>query len=371
MNKKVTNSTVFQLMEQWAPKSLAYDWDNVGLQVGNFSNQVNRVMISLDVLEPTVDEAIDKNVDLIIAHHPLLFSPLNQVNTDTPKGRIISKLIKHNISVYAAHTNLDIASGGVNDILSEALNIQSSQPLVHFKTENLYKIAVFVPLTHISEVREALSVSGAGHIGNYSHCTFQTEGQGTFKPLEETNPFIGTQHKLEYVNEVKIESIVEESKLSAIIQAMKKSHPYEVVAYDVYPLENKGKGHGLGRIGNLTKTVSLQTFSEYVKNAFNLQHLRVTGNLSKKIKRVAVLGGSGEKFINDAKKMGADAYVTGDMTFHHAQDAWQIGLAVIDAGHYIEEVMKKTTKQFLKENINDNEVDVIISTTNTNPFQFV
>ncbi|GAB3050971.1 Nif3-like dinuclear metal center hexameric protein [Virgibacillus ainsalahensis] len=364
-------SDIFQLMENWAPKHLAYDWDNVGLQIGSYQKNVKKIMITLDVLESVVDEAIDKKADLIIAHHPLLFKPMNQLNTGTPQGRVIQKLIQHNISVYAAHTNLDIASGGVNDIMSDLLNIKSKDVLIETDAENLFKIAVYVPKSHIENVRNAFNEAGAGYIGNYSHCTFQSAGQGTFKPLEGTNPYIGTTNEIEFVPEVKIETIVQEEQMDRVIRAVIDAHPYEEVAYDIYPLENKGESYGLGRIGTINEKLTLQEFCDKVKEAFDISHLRVTGDLTKEVKKVAVLGGSGEKYHDIARKKDADVYITGDMTFHAAQDAWVNGLAVIDPGHHVEKVMKKATKKYLDEKLQDENVEILLSESNTDPFQFL
>src|SRR5699024_10408337 len=169
---KITNKQVFKTLEKWAPRSLAYEWDNVGLQVGSYDAKVKKILVTLDVLNNAVDEAIEHDVDLIVAHHPLLFQPLKQIDFQTPKGKIIQKLIKHDISVYASHTNLDIAEAGVNDLLSDALNLQEKRSLIPYTTEKLVKLVVFVPATHADDVRQALSDAGAGHIGNYSHCTF-------------------------------------------------------------------------------------------------------------------------------------------------------------------------------------------------------
>lgn len=367
----IKNKHIFSSLEKWAPKSLAYDWDNVGLQVGSTNQKVNNILVTLDVLNNTVDEAIDQNIDLIVAHHPLLFKPLNQIDFSTPKGNIIQKLIKNNISVYASHTNLDIAEGGVNDLLSDMLQLQNKKSLIPFRTEKLVKLVVFVPLSHVDDVRQALSDAGAGHIGNYSHCTFQTKGKGTFLPLEGTNPHTGTQNKLEFVDEFKIETIVKEEQLNNVINAMKLSHPYEEVAYDLYPLINEGKAYGLGRIGQLKDTIQLADFCEKVKTALDCETIKVTGDLSKEIKKVAIVGGSGEKFIHQAKQQGADVYITGDMTFHFAQDAMEMGLVVIDAGHYIEKIMKHATKQYLLNEFSNDEINVSISKENTNPFQFI
>lgn len=371
MTKELTNASVFQVMEAWAPLSLAYDWDNVGLQVGTANASVKKVMITLDVLESVVDEAIEKEVDLIIAHHPLLFKPLHQINMQTPIGRVINKLIKHQITVYASHTNLDITPGGVNDLLCEQLGLTKQKNLIDIRTEQLLKLAVYVPVTHMEAVRNALNIAGAGHIGNYSHCTFQTKGQGIFKPLEGTIPYSGEENELTFVDEVKLETIVKEKNLSTVIQAMTKTHPYEEVAYDIIPLMNEGETYGLGRIGVLKNKMTLENLTNQVKEAFDCSSMRVTGALEKEVQKVAVLGGSGEKYIHEAKKMGADVYITGDMTFHVAQHAQEIGLAVIDAGHYIEKIMKEATKQRLEKSFSNSALEIVASETNTDPFQFI
>jgi dinuclear metal center YbgI/SA1388 family protein len=368
----VNHAYIFQLMEKWAPKQLAYDWDNVGLQVGSYNQPVNKIMVTLDVLESVVDEAIQKEVNLIIAHHPLLFKPMKQINFDSPQGRVIRKLIDHQITVYAAHTNLDAAVGGVNDMLCQSIGIQATGNLLESSTQSLLKIVVYVPKTHIEQIRSALSNSGAGHIGNYSHCTFQTKGEGTFKPLEGTNPYIGTTNQLEFVDEVRMETIVPEEKLNQVITSILKAHPYEEPAYDIYPLKNSGKRFGIGRVGVLPQKTTLEALCNLIKKSLNISSLKITGDLQKKVEKVAILGGSGEKYIHTAKQKGADVYITGDMTFHTAQDAWQMGLSVIDAGHYIEKIMKKHTVDYLKNELkNHSSIEILMSETNTDPFQFI
>lgn len=364
------NKDVFRKMEKWARSDFAYDWDSIGLQVGSKQNEVKKVMITLDVLEDVVDEAIEKNIDLIIAHHPLLFSPLQPIDLDSTKGRIVKKLIQHNITVYAAHTNLDIAFGGVNDMLCDEIGLHNRKVLVETKSEELIKICIYVPDSHVREMKEALGDAGAGFIGNYSHCQFETRGTGSFKPLEGTKPFIGKQNQMEYVDEVKIETIVEYSQLNEVVQKMLQAHPYEEPAYDLYPLKNKGTQYGLGRIGELSETMAIKDFAEMLKEKLDLSHIRLSGDINSKIKKVAVLGGSGEKYWRAAQKKGADVYITGDMTFHPAQDAWQENMNVIDAGHYIEKVMKKATKKRLEDTF-DSSIEVIVSNVNTDPFQFI
>jgi len=362
------NKDIFSIMEKMAPRNFAYDWDNPGLQIGSSKKQVKRVMVTLDVLENVVDEAIEQQIDLIISHHPLLFQPVKKIDIDTPKGRTLQKLIQHHISVYSSHTNLDVAPGGVNDILCEKIGIKNTTNLIQTEKDRLYKVVIFVPETHLTDVMEAMSEAGAGHIGNYSHCTFQTKGQGTFKPLEGTNPFIGKKGELEFVNEVKIESIADKSILNKVIDSMVHAHPYEEAAYDIYPLENDGQAYGLGRVGKLQKSMSVQVLCNHMKDVLKLESLRVTGSLDKEVKRIAVLGGSGEKYWSDALQKGADVYITGDMTFHAAQEAWQRGLVVIDPGHYSEYVMKQAVKRYLDKELKNTDVKVIESVSDTDPF---
>ncbi|MFS0751421.1 Nif3-like dinuclear metal center hexameric protein [Oceanobacillus sp. 1P07AA] len=371
--KKTTwkHADFFQAMEVWAPKHLAYDWDNVGLQIGTYNSTTNRVLITLDVTESVVDEAIEKGINLIIAHHPVLFQSLKQINMDTPKGRTVQKLIKNDITVYASHTNLDAADGGVNDMLAKELNLTHTTPLVPVYNEAYYKVVIYVPESHVDNIRQALADSGAGHIGNYSHCTFQSSGQGTFKPLDGTNPYIGDQNEITYVDEFKVETIVPERILSKVMKSILHVHPYEEPAYDIYSLENETMEFGIGRIGNLTEPTTLDSFIQTVKNQFQLEGMRISGNKDKMIKRVAILGGSGEKYVSKAMRQKADVYITGDMTFHIAQDAAEMGLTIIDAGHYIEKIMKYYTKQTLVQSMNLDKDFIEISEINTDPFQFV
>lgn len=371
MSDIVRNDMIFKALEEWAPQHLAYDWDNVGLQVGSFKNVVKKVMITLDVLESVVDEAITNDVNLIIAHHPLMFKPLKKIDVDSAKGRIIEKLIKHDITVYASHTNLDVAERGVNDLLADQIGIINTENLVDLAAEKLLKLVVYVPVTHADEVRNVLGEADAGYIGNYSHCTFNSQGKGTFKPLEGTSPYLGKTNEIEYVDEIKIETIVRASDLSAIVKSVIIAHPYEEVAYDVFTLENKGKQEGIGRVGLLEKRISLRELANHVKETFKMTHVRVTGELGGMIEKVAILGGSGENFIEEAIHSEADVYITGDMTFHHAQDAMEMGLSVIDAGHYIEKVMKDAVKEYLEKKFSEEKLIVFVSKEMTDPFQFI
>ncbi|OLS41662.1 Nif3-like dinuclear metal center hexameric protein [Bacillus sp. MRMR6] len=370
--KKANGHEIIQLFEQFSPKGLAMEGDKIGLQIGRLNKKVDKVMIALDVLEEVIDEAIEKNVQLIIAHHPPIFRPLKNVITDTVQGRMIEKLIKHDIAVYAAHTNLDVAAGGVNDLLAEALGLEGAEVLVPTYETKLKKIAVFVPSSHAEEIRSILGKAGAGFIGNYSHCSFSTEGTGRFLPGEGTNPHIGSQGHLEAVDEVKIETIVPEHLVKKVVNVMIKAHPYEEVAYDIYPVENPGEVLGLGRIGTIPE-VTLEEFAQKVKVALEVDQVRVVGDLTCKVKKVAVLGGDGNKYVTSAKFKGADVYVTGDIYYHTAHDALMEGLNMIDPGHNVEKIMKKGLTDTLSKMCEKAgyEVEIFPSELNTDPFKFV
>ncbi|WP_215112912.1 Nif3-like dinuclear metal center hexameric protein [Exiguobacterium sp. s63] len=363
---------VIQLFEEFAPKHLAVEGDKIGLQIGSLNKDVKRIMVTLDVLESVVDEAIEKKVDLIIAHHPPIFSPLSQVNDRSTAGKIAMKCIQHDIAVYVAHTNLDVCEGGVNDWMSEAIGLHDINVLVPTYEEPVYKLSVFVPESHAEDVSRALGKAGAGHIGDYADCQFRVAGTGQFTPLEGTTPFIGRPHETEQVSEVRIETVVRESQKKRVLRAMQDAHPYEEVAYDLIRDEIEGHVFGLGRIGRLEQPITLEQFAALVKTSFNVEGVRVVGNPERLIEKVAVLGGDGNKYVSTAHFKGADAYVTGDLYFHVAHDAMALGLAVVDPGHHVESVMKQGVIDVLSRKFEQAKIDVdlLISEANTNPFQF-
>jgi dinuclear metal center YbgI/SA1388 family protein len=371
--KSVNGHEIISLFETLAPKELAEEGDKIGLQIGRLNQKIEKVMVTLDVLEEVVDEAVEKGVKLIIAHHPPLFRSLKAIRTDTVQGRMIEKLIKNDIAVYAAHTNLDVAKGGVNDLLAEALELRDTKVLLPTYQEKLKKLAVFVPEEDEEKVRKALGEAGAGHIGNYSHCSFSHKGTGRFLPGEGSEPHIGEKGNLEKVHEVKIETIYPAKAEKKVLQAMLKSHPYEEVAYDIVPLDNKGETLGLGRVGKLDSEMSLEDFASFLKAKLEVENVRVTGNLAHTVKKVAVLGGDGNKFIHSAKFSGADVFVTGDLYYHTAHDAMMLGLNVLDAGHHIEKVMKAGVARWMSDKSKEKGLDVeyLISETKTDPFIFL
>ena len=370
--KQVNGHEIIQLFEGFSPKGYALEGDKVGLQVGRLNGKVERVMIALDVLEEVVDEAIEKNVQLIIAHHPIIYRPLQKISTDILPGRIFEKLIKNDISVYAAHTNLDVAKGGVNDMLASALGLENTEVLAPTAEEKLKKLVVYVPEENAEEVRKALGKAGAGAIGNYSDCSFSAPGEGRFLPGENTNPYIGEQGNLETVNEVRIETIVPEVLIKKAVSAMLKVHPYEEAAFDIYPVENQGEVLGLGRIGQVQE-MTLAEFAEKVKSALEVDKVRVVGDLKAKVRKAAVLGGDGNKYWSQAKFKGADVYVTGDIYYHTAHDAMMQGLNMIDPGHNVEKVMKKGVADILTKKCEEAgyQVSIFPSEADTNPFKYL
>ncbi|MGI2326561.1 Nif3-like dinuclear metal center hexameric protein [Planococcus sp. YIM B11945] len=369
MVKIPNGQQIIDEFEKWAPKYLAMENDPIGLHVGTLNKKIERVLVTLDVNERVADEAIEKGAGLIIAHHPPIFRPLKSLQTDFPQGRLMEKLIKNDIAVYAAHTNLDVAKGGVNDLLAEALGLKDTKVLVPTYEAELVKIAVFVPESHADAVRDALGKAGAGAIGDYEYCSYSLAGTGRFLPTEGADPYIGEPGKMETVEESKIEVVIPKTKKDQAIRAMIAAHPYEEVAYDVFTLENKEVAMGLGRVGTLPAELPLADFAELVKKRLDVPAARVVGDLKKTVKKVAVLGGDGNKYIQAAKRSGADVYVTGDLYFHVAQDAEAMDLAVVDPGHHVEKVMIQGVVDKLA-NAQNWQCEFLASEVDTEPFQF-
>lgn len=365
---------VMEALEKIAPRHLAEEWDNVGLLVGSPAQEVHKIIVALDVSETLVDFAVTEKYDMIISHHPLLFKPMKQLRTDLPQGRVLQKLLAAKIAVFAAHTNLDIADGGVNDVLAKLLGLKNIRPFAVTAEEELVKLVVFVPAEQADVVQKALGDAGAGHIGNYSHCAFRCQGQGTFLPLAKANPFIGKPGVLEQVEEVRLETIFPERSQNRIVRAMCKAHPYEEPAYDLYPLKNKGNVMSLGRMADLETALPVETFSHKVKLALAADTVRLVRGGEKMVSRVALCSGSGAEFIAKAAYMGADAYVTGDVKYHEAQRAAELGLHLIDAGHFATEtpvvpVLAEKLKAIAAAG--KWKVEISADTTGTDPFEFI
>lgn len=363
--------TVIQAMERLAPKHYAEPDDKIGLQVGSLRKEIRKVLVALDVTPEVVQEAVQIGAELIIAHHAVIYRPLAHLQTDTPAGAMAAELLRRDIAVYVSHTNLDTAEGGMNDWMAEALGLEGRDVLREVHTDKLYKLAVFVPKDHHEAVRDAMFRAGAGWIGNYSHCSFNIEGTGTFLPREGTDPYIGKQGKMESAAEVRVETVVPQSAHKAVVSAMLKAHPYEEVAYDLYSMDLKGRSFGLGRVGKLPEAESLDAFAERVKKAFDVPFVRVVGEADKPIRKVAVLGGSGSRFIRNAMFAGADVLVTGDVDYHTAHDAAVAGLALVDPGHNAEKIMKAKVAEWLGRHLAEQgyATEAVASRIHTEPFR--
>jgi dinuclear metal center YbgI/SA1388 family protein len=319
------------------PPSLAEDWDNVGLQVGEATAELKKVLVCLDPSEKALDAAVAAGAQAIVAHHPLIFKPLRNLTSSNETGRVLLRAVRENLAVVSAHTNLDRAAGGLNDWLATLLGLENSRPLLQEEEGEMVKLVVFIPAGYESGVADALFAAGAGHIGNYSCCSFRLSGTGTFKAEEGTSPYIGKQGQIEQVRETRMETILPKDLSQRVVQAMCKAHPYEEVAYDLIPLVNRREGIGLGRIGRLSATISLNEYAVRIKEVLQTQFLRLAGDLDRQVTKVAVCGGSGAFLLAESARQGADLLVTGDVKYHEARNAEALGVAVIDAGHFATE----------------------------------
>jgi dinuclear metal center YbgI/SA1388 family protein len=318
-----------KIIEALAPPALAEPWDRVGLQLGRKSAPVKRAMVCLDATEAVVEEAAAAGCELIIAHHPVFFRADVCVNDGSASGRAALKAAESRIAIYVAHTNLDKAPGGINDALADILGLKNTRVLE--AGEPLYKLVVFVPAAALDDMRKALGDAGAGLIGLYSHCGFSAAGQGSFRPLSGAEPSAGEIGVDNIVDEYRLEVEVSRTSLEAARAAMLAAHPYEEVAYDLYELVNRDRRYGLGRVGDLPVPLSMDIFMNRCREVFAIEP-RVAGE-APAVRRVAVCGGSGASLIDAAKGAGADVFVTGDIKYHDACHALDLGLTVIDAGH--------------------------------------
>ncbi len=319
-------------MDDWAPRWTAWERDNVGLQVGRAGQPVRRVLVTLDVTDAVVDEAIGRRADLIVSHHPLIFRPLSSVSDADPVSRLILRLAERRMALFAAHTNLDAARDGVSFALARRLGLTDLKFLAPLR-DTLAKIVVFVPAAHLERVRDAMAAEGAGVIGAYDSCAFSSPGTGSFRPGPGAAPFIGESGRLELAEEYRLEMICPRALVDRVLRAMRLVHPYEEVAADVYDVQNRDPNAGMGVIGTLDRAESLTAFARRVKARLGSHALRMAGTGTRRVRRVAVCGGSGSELIADAARAGADVFVTADVRYH----AWHHlppGLTLMDAGHW-------------------------------------
>ncbi|MFA6598572.1 MAG: Nif3-like dinuclear metal center hexameric protein [Ignavibacteriaceae bacterium] len=364
-------NSVLKFIEGWAPPQIAWQKDNVGLQVGSLHHKTGNIMLCLEVTHEVISEAVKRKCRLIITHHPLFFSPLKKIDTDQDlTSQLTELLLKNDLTLLSFHTNLDFTTEGVSFALAKKLELTNIQFLVNQK-ENQSKLVVFVPENAVEKVSSALFEIGAGDIGEYEKCSFKGKGTGTFQGSELSKPTVGKKNKFETVEEIRLEVLVDDWNLGKAITAIKNNHPYEEPAFDIYPLKNKNQKYGFGTIGVLKKALSEKEFLAYVSRKLNTT-LRFTSGKNKTISKVAICGGSGSELLKEAVASNADAFVTADIKYHAFQDANK-NILLIDAGHYETEIhilpeIKSRLDQFIS--LNKEHSKVFLYGKTTNPIKF-
>ncbi|WP_017260107.1 Nif3-like dinuclear metal center hexameric protein [Pedobacter arcticus] len=355
-------------LESIAPSNYQESYDNSGLIVGDYNQTINKALVSLDCTEAIVDEAIATGCDIIISHHPIVFKGLKRFNGSNYVERVVMKAIANNIALYAIHTNLDSVSTGVNAKICEKIGLTNCKTLAP-KSGILKKLCFFVPLTATEVVKNAIFNAGAGQIGNYSNCSFSVKGEGTFKANEKANPFVGQKNEIHTEAEQRVEVVYPAQAESQIIKALLNAHPYEEVAYDIYSLDNQHQDVGAGMVGELTEEMDALDFLRHLKQSMELSVIRHTEILPKKIKRVAVCGGSGSFLLKNAIRANADVFVTADFKYHEFFDA-EDKLIIADIGHFESE---QFTQQLLLDIITEKFPNFAIRLTgnNTNPIKYL
>jgi len=358
---------IISALETFAPPAYQESYDNSGLLIGNKNNEINSALLTLDVTEEIIDEAITKKCDLIIAHHPIIFSGIKRLNGNNYVERVIIKAIQNNIAIYACHTNIDNVTNGVNKKIADKLGLINTK-ILQPKTQLLKKLVTFVPTENAEAVREALFNSGAGNIGNYSGCSFNVSGTGTFKGNEHSNPVIGTKNQAEKVNEERIEVIFEGHNQNQVIEALIKAHPYEEVAHYISSLDNAYQEVGSGLIGELKEPLEIDSFFNLIKSNFKVPIIKHTAKVKKQIKTIALCGGAGNFLLKDAIRQNADLFLSADFTYHKFFDA-ENKIVICDIGHYETE---QFTPEIFYEVISKKfpTFALHLSNVNTNPINY-
>ncbi|MDR2026095.1 MAG: Nif3-like dinuclear metal center hexameric protein [Prevotellaceae bacterium] len=327
----MTVKNIVSELEKLAPLIYQESYDNAGLIVGDPESEVTSALLCFDVTEDVIDEAIEKKANLVISHHPVIFKGLKKINGKNPVERIVIKAIQNNIALYASHTNLDSVQGGINTVLAEKLGLSDIKILSQIE-KLLFKIVTFVPDAYSEKVRRAMFDAGAGHIGNYDSCSYNIAGTGTFRGGEKTNPFVGEKGLLHDEPEIRIETVATKDSLGKIISALRQNHPYEEPVYDIYQLENRFANAGIGATGVLPEYTDPSEFMAKIKKVLSVKIIR-HNDLYKKVKTVAVCGGSGSGYIDGAIAAGADIFITGDCKYHQFLD-YRNEIILADTGHF-------------------------------------
>ncbi|MBK7682479.1 MAG: Nif3-like dinuclear metal center hexameric protein [Bacteroidetes bacterium] len=358
---------IIQELERLAPLRLQESYDNSGLITGDPSMQIQAALICLDSTESVIDEAIRRKCNLVIAHHPIVFSGLKKITGSTYIERVIIKAIQNNIAIYAIHTNLDNVAQGVNAKICEQLGIQKTRILAPMGNQ-LKKLVTFAPLASARAIKNAIFNAGAGQIGNYSECSFSVSGDGSFKGNAASTPYVGQKGERHLEKEERIEVIFPSWKEMEIISALKGAHPYEEVAYDIYSLTNLHAHIGAGMVGELEKPMQTGAFLDLIKDRMNAKVIRHTAIIKKEIKTVAVCGGSGSFLLNEAKKAKADLFLSADFKYHQFFDA-EDKIIIADIGHFeTEQFTINLIGDYLREKFTT--FAVLFTETNTNPIYY-
>lgn len=358
---------VIDILEELAPLNYAEDFDNVGLLVGNANNEVNGILVTLDTLENVVEEAIAKKCNLIVSFHPIIFGGLKKITGSDYVQRVVIKAIKHDIAIYSMHTALDNSNKGVNAKICEVLGLQNTSILIPQKG-TIRKLTTYVPKENTDALKTALFHAGAGNIGNYSNCSFTVVGSGSYQAKAGANPYLGKIGETHYEDESQISVTYGRADEQKILKALFGNHPYEEVAYEIQTLENKNQNIGMGMVGNLEKSMEETEFFEFLKEKMNVSCIRHSDFLGKKIKKVAVLGGSGSFAISAAIAANADVFVTSDLKYHQFYEA-ESKILLADIGHYeTEQFTKNLLVDYLTKKIPNFAVS--LSESKTNPIKY-
>ena len=359
---------VIRCLEQLAPIAYAESFDNVGLLVGDFDTEVTEILVTLDTLEIVVDEAIEKNCNLIVSFHPIVFDGLKKFNGTTYVQRVVEKAIKNDIAIYAIHTALDNAFNGVSDMMCSQLGLENRKVLIPQKG-TVKKLITYAPSKEAGALRQELFNAGAGTIGNYEQCSFSAEGDGTFRAMEAANPSVGIVGEMHTEKEEQISVTFPKHLESAILKTLFACHSYEEVAYEITTLENNNQHIGMGMIGELPKAMEELDFLQQLKKKFHCGCVRYSALRGQPVKKVAVLGGSGSFAIGQAKRQGADVFVTADLKYHQFYEAEKT-LLLADIGHYeSEQFTKNLIVGYLRKKISN--FAIILSDRNTNPIKYL
>lgn len=339
---------ILAALERFAPLSFQEDYDNAGLQLGLTKVETTGVLLCLDITEEVIDEAVECGCNLIVSHHPLIFRPIKSITGRNYIERCIIKAIRNDIAIYSAHTNLDNVSSGVNQEISRRLGLVNTR-ILRPVTDAMMKLSTFVPTASLESVRQALFDAGCGKIGNYDSCSYASSGEGTFRPLEGANPYVGSIDSLHHEKEEKLEVVFHSYLRNKVLATLLDVHPYETPAYDIVELYSATAGIGGGMIGELTEPVPAMTFMQKIKDEFKVERMAYSGDTGRMIKRVAVCGGSGSFLIGDAVREKADLFMTGEIKYHE-MCGLEKEMILVETGHYeSEQFTQHLIERLLKE----------------------